>query len=85
LGVQMRIDHLLPATKLFHGAFNKLAATVATMGGLVAHLALFQLPVPHYCPFLELRRLGSFAPSPTRESRDEDHPGEGCERQLSRH
>jgi hypothetical protein len=46
LGVQMRIDHLLPATKLFHGAFNKLAATVATMGGLVAHLALFQLPVP---------------------------------------
>jgi hypothetical protein len=39
-------DHLLPARKLFHGAFNMLAATVSTMGGLEAHLALFQLPVP---------------------------------------
>src|SRR5215204_1539929 len=37
------------------------------------------------CLFLELRRLRSFAPSPTRESRDEDHPGEGRERDLSRH
>ena len=37
------------------------------------------------CMFLELRRLRSFAPSPMRESRDEDHPGEGRERELSRH
>jgi hypothetical protein len=30
LGLQIRIDHLLPARKLFHGAFNMLAATVST-------------------------------------------------------
>ena len=46
LGIQMRIDHLITATKLFHGAFNKLAAAVANMGGLEADLAHFQLPVP---------------------------------------
>jgi hypothetical protein len=42
----MRIDYLLPARKLFHWAFNMLAAAISTMGGLEAHLALFQLPVP---------------------------------------
>ena len=46
MGIQMRIDHLIPATKLFHGAFNKLAAAVANMGGLEADLAHFQFPVP---------------------------------------
>ena len=38
----------------------------------------------HYSQFLELCRLGSFAPSPTRESRYEYHHDEGHERQLSR-
>ena len=35
--------------------------------------------------FLRNGALASFAPSPTRESCDEDHPGEGRERGLSRH
>jgi hypothetical protein len=35
--------------------------------------------------FLRNGALASFAPSPTRESCDEDHPGEGRERELSRH
>jgi hypothetical protein len=46
LGIQMRIGHYLLATKLFNGAFKKLAAAVANMGGLEADLAHFQLPVP---------------------------------------
>src|SRR5215207_637619 len=45
LGIQMRIGHHLPATKLFHGAFNMLAP-VPIMGGLEEHLALFRLPLP---------------------------------------
>jgi hypothetical protein len=36
LGIQMRIDHL-PATKLFQGAFKKLAPAVAIMESLEEH------------------------------------------------
>jgi hypothetical protein len=83
LEIQMRIGHHLPATELFHGAFDMLAA-VAILERFGSTPGTLPPSFARCCLFSELRRLSSFAPSPMCESRDEDHPDEGRERQLSR-